>query len=168
MRTFSLALIVLAAWATLSCSKDKKTDPQTTGTIQGVVQTAAGDTLVVGATIATLRATGSVTTDQQGQFTILHVPAGQYTVTATKTGYNAGHTDIAVIAGQTTTADIRLTRVNINTPPYEPVLLFPSAIRLLYVCLCVLRTGSEPGSSFLLTCFRLDILQFRHVGQAQW
>ena len=95
------------------------------GSIQGQVKTSVGDSLVVGARVETAPATSSVTTDQQGRYAILHVLPGQYAVTATKTGYNPGHTSVSVIAGQATTADIRLTNVLTNTPPYEPVLLFP-------------------------------------------
>jgi hypothetical protein len=81
----------------------------TEGSIQGQVKTSVGDSLVVGARVATAPATSSVTTDLQGRYSILHVAPGQYAVTATKTGYNPGHTAISVNAGQTTTADIRLT-----------------------------------------------------------
>lgn len=96
------------------------------GTIQGQVRTGVGDTLIVGARVVTAPPTSSVTTDQHGTYAILHAPAGQYTVTATKTGYNPGHIDIAVVSAQTTTADIRLTRIDINTPPYEPELQQPA------------------------------------------
>jgi hypothetical protein len=117
----------------------------TEGSIQGQVTTSVGDSLVVGARVQTAPATSSVTTDQQGRYAILHVTPGSYTVAATKTGYNPGHTDASVIAGQTTTADIQLTNVLVNTPPYEPILLSPANAASNQPIPLVLRwSGDDP------------------------
>lgn len=110
MRRFSLALIVFAACAALSCSKDKKTEPLTTGTIQGVARAAVGDTILAGVTVATTPGTSSVTTNGQGLYSIRDIPAREYAVTGTKSGYAPYNVSVSVVAGQTTTADITMAR----------------------------------------------------------
>jgi uncharacterized protein (TIGR02145 family) len=78
------------------------------GTIQGRVMNTAGDTLIGSASVSTNPPTSAVSTDAQGNYTINSVSAGQYTVGASKDGYNIGSVAVSVVAGQTTTADIYL------------------------------------------------------------
>ena len=95
----------------------------TTGTIQGQITNATGDTLIAGANVSTTPPTSAVTTDAQGKYTILDVSPGQYTVAASKGGYKPGSVTITVAAGKATTANIDLGG---NNPPAIPTLISPS------------------------------------------
>lgn len=110
-----------------SCKKDDS-NPTTpsTGTIQGKVTNAAGDTVIVNALVTTTPPTSSVTTNANGEYIISDVPAGEYTVTASKGEYNSGSVTITIIAGRATTADIHLSHVAGNNPPNSPSLLSPA------------------------------------------
>jgi hypothetical protein len=92
----------------------------TTGTIQGQVTNATGDTPITGANVSTTPPTSAVSTDAQGKYTISDVSPGQYTVTASKGGYNPASVAVTVAAGQTTTADMHLG--NIVAIPPAPVI----------------------------------------------
>lgn len=128
MRTIKLiALILLPIIFFLSsCSEDNPVQTPTTGTIQGKVTNATGDTLVAGANITTSPPTSSVNSDPQGNYNIPEVPSGTYTVIATKGGYNPGSVNITVAAGKSTTGDIHLGIIAGNSPPSIPTLLSPA------------------------------------------
>ena len=82
-----------------------------TGTISGKVTDAYTGAALAGADVSTLPATTSVTTDATGSYTISNVPAGSYTLTAAKSGYNSASTSVTVTGGQTSTADAGLVPV---------------------------------------------------------
>lgn len=88
------------------------THGDTMGIIRGKVTTVTGDTAIVGALITTTPATSSVSTDTFGNYYIPNIPPGQYTVRASKTGYNSGSVSVAVLEGRTTIADLQLSRSN--------------------------------------------------------
>lgn len=79
----------------------------TTGTISGRVNSTTG-TALDGATVTTQPASGTATTDVQGNYTIANVSPGAYTVTATRNGYSSGTATTTVIAGQTASANLSL------------------------------------------------------------
>ena len=79
----------------------------TTGTISGRVTSTTGTPLDC-ATVSTQPATGSATTDAQGNYSIANVTPGSYTVVATRSGYQNGTAPVAVIAGQTASANLSL------------------------------------------------------------
>ena len=81
--------------------------PPTTGTISGRVNSTTGAALD-GATVTTQPASGTATTDVQGNYTIANVAPGAYTVTATRSGYSSGTTTVTVAAGQTASAILSL------------------------------------------------------------
>jgi formylglycine-generating enzyme required for sulfatase activity len=117
-------LCVLAAFCYLSfvvCEKNPAT--LTTGTVQGHVTNAAGDTLIAGVNVWTTPPTDAVSTDGQGRYTIAGVSPGEYTVVASKGGYKSGGVNITIAAGQTTTANIYLAK---NNPPSIPTLISPA------------------------------------------
>jgi uncharacterized protein (TIGR02145 family) len=91
----------------LSCVGSNNPAP-TTGTIQGMVTNATGSNFIVGASVSTEPPTSAVGTDAQGNYTIGSVTIGQYTVVASKAGYNPDSVTVTVRAGQTSTADIYL------------------------------------------------------------
>jgi len=77
------------------------------GTISGVVKDSNGGVLV-GARVE-IQPTGKyAVTDDQGQFRISDVPAGQYTVTVSYVGFAPFSTSMTVSAGQVATTDISL------------------------------------------------------------
>jgi uncharacterized protein (TIGR02145 family) len=98
--------IIICFLSFQGCDKNPAT-PET-GIIQGRVMNTAGDALIVGASVSTNPPTSAVSTDTQGKYIINGVLPGQYTVAASKDGYNPGSVAVSVAAGQTTTADIYL------------------------------------------------------------
>lgn len=83
--------------------------PTPTGTISGNVKNSSGVNLQ-GATVSTNPGDYSTTTDANGNYTIANVPAGTYSVTASKNGYNSStQTGKTVSGGQTTTCNFTLT-----------------------------------------------------------
>lgn len=109
--SISILICLLSIWG---CSNNPAAP--TTGTIQGQVTNASGGALVVGASISTTPPTSAVSTDAQGKYTIDGVSPGQYTVVASKTGYNPDSVTISVTAGKTTTADIYLIGTPLSAP----------------------------------------------------
>lgn len=80
----------------------------TTGIIKGNVTDAATGLVIAGVNIKTTPGTSTVTTDTTGNYQILNVTPGNFTVTAEKNGYQNGSVSITVKAGMATTADIVL------------------------------------------------------------
>ncbi len=79
-----------------------------TGEISGKVLDSSTSASVSSASISTNPPTSSVTTDVEGKYSIPGIPPGDYTVTATKFGYESVSVEVAVVAGKTTTADLHL------------------------------------------------------------
>jgi hypothetical protein len=89
----------------------------TNGNIAGIVSDASTGNPIEGANITT---NGYFDiTDANGHYNISSIPAGTYTVTASKDGYeSSSSTNIVVAAGQTTTVDFQLTPKESNILPY--------------------------------------------------
>jgi hypothetical protein len=65
-------------------------------------------------------------TDQNGRYNITNVPAGTYTITVSKDGYeNFSNENVIVTAGQTRTLDIELAATPVDGIP--PILLYAAA-----------------------------------------
>ena len=77
------------------------------GTIQGTVKD-TNNQPIQGVTVSVEGTSLQATTDSQGYYQILNVPAGSRTVTASKTGYNTQSKTVNVVAGQTITVDFQL------------------------------------------------------------
>ena len=80
------------------------------GTIQGTVKD-TNNQPIQGATVSVEGTSLQATTNSQGYYQITDVPAGNKTVTASKSGYNSQSKTVTVVAGQTTTVDFSLTPV---------------------------------------------------------
>jgi formylglycine-generating enzyme required for sulfatase activity len=113
--------VIICFLFSFGCNKNPATP--TTGTIQGQVTNATGDTLIAGVNVSTTPPTSMVSTDAQGKYTITGVSPGEYTVEASKGSYKPGIVNITVAAGQATTADIDLGG---NNPPGIPTLISPA------------------------------------------
>ncbi|MGD8868578.1 MAG: SusC/RagA family TonB-linked outer membrane protein [Gemmatimonadales bacterium] len=78
-----------------------------TGTVRGQVTDASIGGGVSGVTITV--ADRTVESDASGRFVVTSVPAGTYTLRATRLGYRDAEQSVTVASGQTTTVEIRLT-----------------------------------------------------------
>ncbi|TMD17454.1 MAG: carboxypeptidase-like regulatory domain-containing protein, partial [Chloroflexi bacterium] len=76
------------------------------GAITGTVTSAATGSPISGATVS--YSGGSTTTNGSGQYTLLNVAPGTYSVTASATGYSSKSQSVAVGSGQTATANFAL------------------------------------------------------------
>src|ERR1700680_1789976 len=77
------------------------------GTVSGIVKDTNGGVLV--GALVEIQPTGKRSvSDDQGQFRITDVAAGQYTLTTTYVGFSALSTSVTVAAGQTATADVAM------------------------------------------------------------
>src|SRR5882672_7513044 len=77
------------------------------GSIAGSVKDSAGGVLV--GALVELQPTGKrAVSDDQGQFRILDVAPGEYTLTASYVGFGAFSTSVKVEAGQVATADVSM------------------------------------------------------------
>ncbi|NOX16797.1 MAG: PEGA domain-containing protein, partial [Chlorobi bacterium] len=84
--------------------------PPTTGMIEGTVRDAQTGALVSGVVLSTDPTTDVVTTSADGSFSFEKITPGEYTISATKTGYQNANASVTVTAGNTTRADIVLTQ----------------------------------------------------------
>lgn len=84
------------------------TPTTTTGNIVGLVTDAVTGAGIGGATVL-LNKSKSTTTNSNGSYVFSNIAVGDYTVTATKTGYKVASVTATVAAGQTTRVDIGLT-----------------------------------------------------------
>ena len=106
MRTFFLGCIVLAcALSMVSCSKESSpTGPgDNNGSVVGVVtREPTSDVTLIGVQVALIGTSFSSYTDSTGAFVIGDVPAGTYTIIASKGEFEGFSEDVQVIAGKTT------------------------------------------------------------------
>ncbi|NLX22136.1 MAG: PEGA domain-containing protein, partial [Phycisphaerae bacterium] len=85
------------------------------GNLTGTVTNASTGAAVSGATVS-LGSAGSTTTNTSGVYTISNVPAGTYTATVSKTGFNNASGSVSITAGSTTTKDFTLTPSDTQAP----------------------------------------------------
>lgn len=78
-----------------SCNEDT-VEPEGGGSIRGVVIDAETEAPIAGVSISTKPATAAVITDQEGNFSITDVDAGEYNVVAQKIGYKVKGVTVAV------------------------------------------------------------------------
>jgi hypothetical protein len=94
----------------------------TTGKIKGIVTDKESKEPLIGATVSIVGTSYGAATDIQGNYVILNVPPGTYTVTASYVGYQTiSVSNIIVNANLTTERDFPLTATDIELQPMEIV-----------------------------------------------
>lgn len=104
--------------ATVSSAQTATTNVALTplpGSITGLITDASTGQPIAGASVSTAPATSTVTTNAQGQYSIPNVAAGNYTVTATRTGYAAANGPVTVLPGQAATRNLAMS----TQPAYD-------------------------------------------------
>ena len=120
-----IVLFMLAVIALQSCKENTLT-PEMFGSISGTVIDGETNQPIAGASITTTPPTSAIITNDQGEFTISDLPVGEYSVSASKSGYDKAVVSVAVKEGATTTASIFLTEDEVTgEPPAKPVAKFP-------------------------------------------
>ncbi|MFA6469257.1 MAG: carboxypeptidase regulatory-like domain-containing protein [Bacteroidota bacterium] len=104
----SIFLVVAISTLFFSCKAKPTETPALETKITGKVLDKVSNSALSGAVISTNPTTSSVTTDANGNYTIADVPAGQFTVTASKDGYGSAFVTVSVAEGKTVNADIQL------------------------------------------------------------
>lgn len=105
LRSAALFVLVLL----LGCD-DAALGPERRGTIRGTVRDAETQDPVVQANVTTSPPTQSVLTGSDGRFELDGVEAGNYSITASKSGYDDRATSVRVGESETTRAEILLQR----------------------------------------------------------
>ncbi|MBC7922994.1 MAG: TonB-dependent receptor [Ferruginibacter sp.] len=104
IRSLSVLLFIGLGSVTTSGAQTKTAAP---GSIRGSIQSPAGEPLV-GINVGLEGTTLGVPTDERGEFTLLNVPAGTYTLLATGVGYSASQQNVTVAAGKVTALALQL------------------------------------------------------------
>ncbi len=86
------------------------------GNISGTVIDSSNGSPIPAANVNTDPPTSSVTTDAQGNYAIPDVPPGNYTVSASKSGYTSASVRVAVTENISTTADVHLIAGLVDVP----------------------------------------------------
>jgi hypothetical protein len=87
-----------------------------TGSLAGTATDASGAPLAGVLIVATGPGRASATTDANGSYTLAGLPAGIYTVTATKAGYNAtSQTDVPVVSGSPQALNVSLAAATLSS-----------------------------------------------------
>jgi len=103
---FALPFGVFAA-ALIGC-KEATLGPEQFGSIQGSVLDFDTGLPIAGASVTTSPPTGALVTDGNGQFLIENAAAGNYTITASRAGYDANNVTVSVREGEVTQATVFL------------------------------------------------------------
>lgn len=145
MGKFYIILVVIFLLIISGCSKDDNPVNTTTkGTISGRVTEQNSGNAISGASISTQPATSTVTSDNNGNYTISNIEAGSYTLTATMNGYSTNSANVKVDAGQTTTVNIALTNI-----PFTPVAGFNYGGTLFTPAAITFTNTSQNADSYL-------------------
>ena len=112
MRSIKNSLFIVVALLNVLCLVPIGAQ-ESKGTISGTVKDPAGGVLV--GALVELQPTGKrVVSDDQGQFRILDVAPGEYTLTASYVGFSPFTTTVKVAPGQVATADVAMTVASQN------------------------------------------------------
>ena len=104
-RYFVLTFVIIVS--VYSCLSEPDA-PIVIGDISGTVLDAETFQAIPGVTIRTDPATSTVTSGADGKFQLNDLAEGDYTLTASRTGYNSASSEISVIAERVVNADIQL------------------------------------------------------------
>jgi len=105
--SLTFALTLLLAGPLVGCD-DETVGPEARGTLDGTVENAETDAPIPRANVTTSPPTQSVLTGENGRFSLSDIPAGNYTVTASKSNFASRSVTVRVEEGQTTSASILL------------------------------------------------------------
>lgn len=101
-------LLILSVFLISSCEKEKF-DNTIYGSISGKVLIDNDlDTPLKGAVITTKPATGSVTTDSTGKFSMQNIPVGDVSIIINKQGYSQSSTTVNIKEGKNTEVVLKL------------------------------------------------------------
>lgn len=107
LRPIYFPLIFLVALSLLGCD-DETLGPETRGAIEGLVQDVETDEPIPQANVTTSPPTQSVLTNEDGTFSLEDISTGNYTIEASKAGYESRTVTVGVEEGQTVSATILL------------------------------------------------------------
>lgn len=94
-----------------ACNDPPVDAPEIITKITGKITDAKTNSPIPGASVNTNPVTSSITTSNDGSYTIPNVTPGQYTITVTKEGYNNNSKTVTVAEGKTVNADVQLTPI---------------------------------------------------------
>ena len=119
LKIFILLLIV----GLTACTIEDTNMPNTAGSVGkliGTVRSESGAALQ-GVKVSTKPVFKEAVTDESGNFVIVAIPAGTFTVEASKEGYISGFADVKIAAGYASTVNITLKKKKEeNNPPLVP------------------------------------------------
>jgi len=120
VRFFALVIVFL------SC-KEQVVDPIFYGQISGILQDAESSDPIANALITTNPSTSSITSDNNGEFSIKDLEIGEYSLIVEKDGYSKKTITVNVEKNKTTSAIVLLNEKSsgVNNPPTIPAIIFP-------------------------------------------
>lgn len=126
-------------------------------TIKGIITDEKGNALS-GASITTIPATQSLTSEADGSYLLLGITAGQYTVAGTKSGFSKAQSVITIVNGQVVQANLQLATVKPELQASSPQLLYGTSSSTMQLTLSnkyqtgsIAYTLSVPGDASWLT-----------------
>lgn len=106
----SCVLLPLSLMLLVAGCDEETLGPQTRGTLTGVVQDTETNDPIAQANVTTAPPTQSVLTEEDGTFEIEDVSTGNYSIEASKSGYESRAVEVNVQENQTTSATLLLER----------------------------------------------------------
>jgi len=100
MKIFKLLLISLSIILFISCVKDKSIEPSTKAVIYGLVKDANTEKVLENVTVSIVEKSKNTSTDSDGLYRFSELESDvDYTLTATKTGYETSTETVSAVAG---------------------------------------------------------------------
>jgi len=114
-------LLVFVLSIFISCNENT-VEPVLYGNISGIVYGPGEKSIVKGASITTNPATSAIVTSDSGKFLIQNAPVGNYSVSASKSGFGNATVSVSVVSGKTTQTVLFLSTSSNYTPeiPVNP------------------------------------------------
>jgi TolB protein len=149
---FKLAGVCVFLLWLASCNEDT-IDPKGEGSITGTVISAGTNQTLAAVSITTNPASSALITDAGGSFLLPAMPAGEYSITAKKTGYKPESVLVAVREGQQTSVTLVLEKAkDSNGGPKSPAHPSPAPDTLHQAVNVTLKwSGSDPDQDDSLT-----------------
>ena len=107
MKKINLAIIIIFIFVGFSCVEEKL-DFETSGMVSGQIFDSKTYLPLEGVSVTTNPASGSVTTNENGEFFLENVPAGEVVVTAKRSGFSSGSVTVQVVSEEEITIEIIL------------------------------------------------------------